>query len=151
MPRHSAETFLTAVAPRTCLMALDVSARRIGLAVTDPERTMALPAGTIRRGKWEADAAALANIIQEKRVGGLLIGLPLNMDSSIGPPAQSRLTFGRNLDIKLSSQGIEIAYIFVDERLTSHAARDILAGRGDAANAEDQLAACQLLAQFLKI
>jgi RNase H-fold protein (predicted Holliday junction resolvase) len=60
------------------------------------------------------------------------------------------LTFGRNLDTALAAQAIEIPYVFVDESLTTHAARDVLIGRGGAQNAEDQLAACQLLADFIR-
>ena len=147
--RHPPETFLTATAPNTALLALDVSARRIGMAVTDPGRTMALPAGTLIRKKWADDATAIIKVIQDKRVGGLIIGLPLNADGTHGPAAQSRRTFARNLNIKLSEQQIEIPYTFVDEHLTTHAARDVLEGRGISQNAEDQIAAQMLLAGFL--
>lgn len=149
MPKYESENFLTVVTSGTCLMALDVSAKRIGVAVTDPGRTMSLPAQTLRRGKWAADAAALIQIIQEKRVGGLMIGLPVNMDGSMGPAAQSRLTFARNLDIALAAAGIPLPYTMVDERLTTHAARDLLEGRGGAHAAEDQIAAQMLLENYL--
>jgi len=149
MTRHSPETFLPATAPGTCLMALDVSAKRIGLAVTNPERTIALPAETLRRGKWAADAAALIEIIRTRRVGGLVIGLPINLDGSLGPAAQSRLTFAGNLDKALTAAGGAIPYIVVDESLTTHAARDTLSGRGGSANAEDQIAAQILLESWL--
>ncbi len=149
MPRHSLKTFLSAIQPVTCLLALDVSAKRIGMAVTDPGRTMALPCGTLVRRKWAADVDMLIQTVQQRKVGGIVISVPLNMNGSTGPAAQSRLTFGRNLDNALSAQGIDIPYVFVDESLTSHAARDVLGGRGNSQNAEDQLAACQLLAEFI--
>lgn len=149
MPRQSTETFLTAVPPGTSLLALDVSARRIGMAVTDPSRSMALPLGTIMRRKWADDADALINVIHEKRVGGIVIGLPLLADGRMGPAAQSRLTFGRNLAEALHHIGKEIAYTFVDESLTTHAARDVLEGRGKENGAEDQIAAQMLLAGFI--
>ena len=149
MPRHSPETFLAAVQANRCLLALDVSARRIGMAVTDPGRGVALPAGTLVRGKWAEDAAALIKMVQDKQIGGLVIGLPFNMNGTMGPAAQSRLTFGRNLEQLFYNQAIEMPYVFVDESLTSHEARDVLAGRGGRDDAEDQMAACQLLASFI--
>jgi putative Holliday junction resolvase len=150
MSRYTPDIFLTAAARGTCLMALDVSARRIGMAVTNPERTLALPAGTLARGKWAADAAALIEIIRERKIGGLVIGLPLRADGTTGPAAQSRLTFARNLNLKLAEQGIDIPHVFIDETLTTEAARDTLSGRGEAHQAEDQIAAQQLLASLIK-
>jgi len=149
MPRHSAETFLSAAAPQTCLLALDVSARRIGIAVTDPGRAMALPAGTLPRRKWADDVAALRLIIQDKCVGGLVIGMPVNMDGTLGPAAQSRLTFASNLDKALAVAGRALPYVMVDESLTSHSARETLDGRGASHQAEDQIAAQMLLTGFL--
>jgi putative Holliday junction resolvase len=150
MPRHSPETFLAACPPGP-LLGLDVSAKRIGLAITDPARTMALPLMTLNRGKWAADAARLIHIIQDKNVAGLVIGIPLLADGSVGPAAQSRLTFGRNLDIKCTEQSIDLQYVFTDESLTSHAAHEDLEGRGSRTNAGDPVAACLILQQFLKI
>jgi len=149
MPRYPIETFLAATAPQTCLLALDVSARRIGMAVTDPGRTMALPLMTLPRRKWADDLAAIVGTIQEKRVGGLVIGMPVNLDGSMGPAAQSCLTFASNLDKALAAAGKALPYVMIDESLTSHAARDQLAGRGRAYQAEDQIAAQMLLSDFL--
>lgn len=151
MPRHTPEHFLSEVMPETALMALDVSPLRIGIAVTEPSRSMALPARTIMRGKWEADAAALLEFIRDHRVGGIVIGLPLNLDGTTGPAAQSCLTFGRNLDNYLAERDAALPYTMVDESLTSHAARDILGDRKQTKNMEDQIAATLLLQQFIKI
>ncbi len=147
--RHPPKTFLDAAAPGTALLALDVSAKRIGLAVTNPERTLALPVETLRRRKWADDAAALVQIIRERNIGGLVIGMPLRADGTTGPEAQSRLTFARNLDIALTAAGITLPYVMLDESLTTHAARETLAGRGAAHAAEDQIAAQMLLNHFM--
>jgi putative Holliday junction resolvase len=132
-------------------MALDVSAQRIGLAVTDPGRTIALPMVTLTRGKWIADTEVLLGHIQERRIGGLIIGLPLLADGRIGAQAQSRLTFASNLDKFLAKKRLSLPYVMVDESLTSHAADELLARRGNKKNAQDQWAAVILLQQFLKI
>ena len=73
------------------------------------------------------------------------------MDGSNGPAAQSRLTFGSNLGRAMAEQRLEIPYVFVDERLTTHAARDLLEGRGGGQNAEDQIAACEMLKILLRL
>lgn len=151
MPKYSVEHFLSEVAPETGLMALDVSPKRIGIAITEPARTMALPTRTILRGSWEADAAELLTFIRDHRIGGVVIGLPLNLDGSVGPAAQSRMTFARNLDNYLTEKGAALPYTMVDESLTSHAAREILGDRRDTKNMEDQIAATLLLQQFIKI
>ncbi|HCM84299.1 MAG TPA: Holliday junction resolvase RuvX [Rhodospirillaceae bacterium] len=151
MPRVEPENFIAAVAANACLMALDVSPRRIGIAVTEPARTMALPTKTLIRGKWEADAATLHQFIQDHRIGGIVIGLPRNLDGSMGPADQSCLTFGRNLDNYLTERNAALPYTMVDESLTSHEARDILGDRKDTKNMEDQIAASLILQHFIKI
>ena len=151
MPKHTLESFLAAIPPNTPILALDVSAKRIGMAVTNPARTMALPAGTLTRSRWAKDVSELIAAIRERQVGGIVIGLPINMDGSNGPAAQSRLTFGSNLGRAMAEQRLEIPYVFVDERLTTHAARDLLEGRGGGQNAEDQIAACEMLKILLRL
>ncbi|MCL4142530.1 UNVERIFIED_CONTAM: hypothetical protein GTU68_001554 [Idotea baltica] len=72
---------------------------------------------TIRRVKFTKDAERLQEICTEHDIGGLVIGLPLNMDNSEGPRAQATRAFERNL-----SQKIELPMLFWDERLTTVAA-----------------------------
>ncbi len=151
MPRCLTEDLLAKAKLGSPLLALDVSTKRIGMAVTDPSRTMVLPAGTLVRKKWVQDITALISTIRERQVGGVVIGLPINMDGSMGPAAQSRLTFGRNLGLALVEYGLDIPYTFVDERLTTHAARDLLEGRGSDHDAEDQIAACEMLKSLLTL
>jgi len=81
------------------LMGLDLGTRTIGTALCDAGWRIASPGTTIRRGKFAADKARLAEIAAARSVAGLVIGLPLNMDGSEGPRAQSSRAFARNLAV----------------------------------------------------
>ena len=76
------------LAPGQRLLGLDLGEKTIGLALSDRLLTVATPFETLKRGKFAADAARLDIIISEQGVGGLVVGLPLNMDGSrrtLGP------------------------------------------------------------------
>lgn len=105
------------------LLGLDLGTKTIGVAVGNPERSLASPVTTIRRTKFSADAAEVIRLADERRVGGLVIGFPLNMDGSEGPKAQSARAFIRNF-ARLSS----LPCALWDERLSTVAAeRELLA------------------------
>ncbi|MDH3581135.1 MAG: Holliday junction resolvase RuvX [Hyphomicrobiales bacterium] len=103
------------------LLGLDVGSKTIGLALSDVSRTIASPLQTIRRTKFAADAEELANIVAEHAVAGLVIGLPINMDGSEGPRAQSTRAFARNLN-----QKSDLPMVLWDERLSTAAAERAL-------------------------
>ena len=84
------------LAPDARLLGLDLGEKTIGLALSDRLLMVATPLETLKRGKFAADAARLDIIISEQGIGGLVVGLPLNMDGSDGPSAQSARAFGRN-------------------------------------------------------
>ena len=84
------------MAPGARLLGLDLGEKTIGVAQSDTLLTIATPRVTLKRGKFGADAQALEKIIAEDGVGGLVIGLPLNMDGTAGPAAQSARAFARN-------------------------------------------------------
>ncbi len=84
------------MAPSARLLGLDLGEKTIGVAQSDTLLTIATPRVTLKRGKFGADAQALEKIIAEDGVGGLVIGLPLNMDGTAGPAAQSARAFARN-------------------------------------------------------
>ena len=151
MPRHSPEMFLSLLPATGVVLALDISKKRIGIATTDPARTMALPVQTIIRTKWAADMAALLAIVTDKSAIGLAIGLPINMDGKQGPAAQSALTVASKIDQFMADAGKILPYVMVDERLSTHAARDRLDGTSAEKTMEDQVAACLLLEQLFKI
>jgi len=100
---------------------LDLGTKTIGVAVSDAMRAIATPLLTIRRGKFAADAARLAEIIAGRQIAGLVIGLPRNMDGSEGPRCQSVRAYARNLEGR-----IDLPMVFWDERLSTVAAERAL-------------------------
>jgi len=106
----------TVLRPGQRLMGLDLGEKTIGLALSDTLITVATPFQTLKRGKFTADAAVLGALVTEHGVGGLIIGLPLNMDGSEGPSAQSARAFARNF-AKVS----DCPLAFMDERLSTAA------------------------------
>ncbi|WP_394341930.1 Holliday junction resolvase RuvX [Rhodobacter capsulatus] len=99
------------------LAGLDLGTKTIGVSVSDTLRSIATPLRTIRREKFTLDAAELLKIVAERQIIGLVLGLPVNMDGSEGPRAQSTRAFARNLE-KLTPLPIT----FWDERLSTVAA-----------------------------
>ena len=97
-------------------MALDVGSKTIGIATSDVLRGLATPLTTIRRGKLAADLAALDELATKHQTRALVVGLPLNMDGTEGPRAQSCRAFARNLE---RLRPVNIA--FWDERLSTAA------------------------------
>ena len=126
------------------LLGLDLGEKTIGQALSDTGRMVATPMETLARGKFTADAAKLGKIVAEQDIGGIIIGLPLNMDGSAGPAAQSARAFGRNLAARI---GLPIAYW--DERLSTVAVTRTLldadASRKRRAQVVDKMAAAYIL------
>src|SRR4030088_100861 len=81
---------------RGALVGLDLGTRTIGVAVSDPDRRLATGVETIARKNFTADAARLLIIAKERNAAGFVLGLPINMDASEGPRAQSTRAFARN-------------------------------------------------------
>ncbi|APE43988.1 Holliday junction DNA helicase RuvA [Sulfitobacter alexandrii] len=115
------ETFAAALPATGALIGLDLGEKTIGVAVSDGFRSVATPLETVRRKKFGLDAARLVEIISDRRIAGLVLGLPRNMDGSEGPRCQSTRAFARNFD-RLSSLPIT----FWDERLSTVAAERAL-------------------------
>ena len=104
----------------TCLLGLDPGSVVIGVAVSDPGLTIASPlVGLERKKKFSDDAAALLTLIRDRNIGGLVIGLPKNMDGSEGPSAQSARALARNLIERGNLPDMPI--VFWDERMSSAA------------------------------
>ena len=78
-------------------MGLDLGTKTIGVAVSDRLLSCATPLHTIRRVKFSKDAEALLQIIENREIGAVILGLPRNMDGSEGPRCQSTRAFARNL------------------------------------------------------
>ena len=138
--RQTAEAF----GPSGALIGLDLGDKTIGVAVCDPERTTATPVETVRRRKFTVDAERLAALAAERGAVGLVLGLPLNMDGSEGPRAQSTRAFARNL-----ARLLPLPLAFWDERLSTAAVeRDLIAldaSRAKRAEKIDAMAAAFIL------
>jgi putative holliday junction resolvase len=145
-----ASAFRAALPAGGALLALDLGTQTIGTAVCDAGWRFASPGKTLKRGKFGADRELLAAMVRERGIVGAVIGLPLNMDGSEGPRAQSSRAYARNLaaalalpvllwDERWSTASAESALIAQDmsrakraERIDSHAAAVILQAAIDA-------------------
>jgi len=130
--------------PGQRLLGLDTGEKTIGLALSDLGLMIATPMQTIRRGKFAADLQILAAIITEQNVGGLILGLPINMDGSEGPRSQSVRQFARNI-----LKQIDLPIVLWDERLSTTAVTRLLieadTSRARRAELVDKMAAAYIL------
>jgi putative Holliday junction resolvase len=135
--------------PRGALLGLDLGTKTIGVATSDADRRLATGVETIARKTFTVDAARLLALAEERRCVGFVLGLPLNMDGSEGPRAQSARAFARNLarltalpialwDERLSTAAVERELIAADVSrkkraavIDQHAAIFILQGALD--------------------
>jgi len=134
---------------RGALIGLDLGTKTIGVAVSNPDRRLATGIETIQRKAFKADAVRLLALAAERKVTGFVLGLPINMDGSEGPRAQSTRAFARNFskltdlpiglwDERLSTAAVERELIGMDvsrarraEVIDEHAAIFILQGALD--------------------
>ncbi len=110
------ENFAPLLDGQARLMGLDLGTKTIGLALSDVMRSVASPLETIRRKKFSVDAAALLQRAEEHEAGGFVLGLPVNMNGTEGPRAQSTRAFARNL-----SALTDLPILLWDERLSTAA------------------------------
>lgn len=103
------------------LAGLDLGDKTIGVALSDRMHNIATPLETIRRKKFTQDAEALLALLTKNEVGGIVLGLPRNMDGSEGPRCQKTRAFARNLE-RLTPLPIT----YWDERLSTVAAERAL-------------------------
>ena len=126
------------------LIGIDLGTKTIGLALSDVERRIASPLETLKRGKFTKDAAEIAKIVKRFEVAAIVVGLPLNMDGSAGPRAQSTQSFMRNLE-----GVIACPVVGWDERLSTMAVTRTLleadASRARRGQLVDKLAASYIL------
>ena len=129
---------------RGSLIGIDLGSKTIGVAASDPDRRLATGVETIQRKAFAADAKRLLALAEERRAVGFVLGLPINMDGSEGPRAQSSRAFARNL-AKVTALPIALW----DERLSTAAVeRELIAAdvsRRKRANVIDQHAAAYIL------
>jgi len=146
---EAAMDFNAALPEGGVLLGLDLGTKTVGTATCDAGWRFATNGKTMTRGKWSRDRLALAALMEERHVKGLVLGLPRNMDGSEGPRAQSARAYARNLaaafempvllwDERWSTQSAEAAMITQDmsrakraAAIDSHAAAVILQGAID--------------------
>ena len=102
-------------------MGLDLGEKTIGVAVSDATRMIASPLELIRKTKFSVEAEQLFRMMGDRKVSALVIGLPVNMDGTEGPRAQSCRAFARNLE---RLRPVNVA--FWDERLSTSAVERFL-------------------------
>lgn len=98
------------------ILCIDPGEKNLGIALSDTSRTVANPHSIIRRTKFTDVAANMKKIIENENVGGIIVGLPINMDGSEGPSAQSARALASNIETKLL-----IPTSLWDERLSTSA------------------------------
>jgi len=137
-----------ALPPRAPILGLDLGTKTIGVAISDLTRQIASPLETIARRKFADDAQRLIHLAKREKAGLIVLGLPLNMNGSEGPRAQSTRAFARNL-----TRQIDIPIVFWDERLSTAAVERVLIA-ADQSRAKrgaviDKLAAAYILQSAL--
>jgi putative Holliday junction resolvase len=129
--------------PRGALIGLDLGTKTIGVAASDPDRKLASGVETIARKIFTVDAARILALAAERKTAGFVLGLPLNMDGSEGPRAQSTRAFARNF-----ARLTELPIALWDERLSTAAVeRDLIAA--DASRAKRAAIIDQHAAAFI--
>ena len=115
------EEFATSLPQMQAIAGLDLGTATIGVAVSDTFLSVATPLETIKRKKFTLDAEKLLAICSARSIGGLVLGLPRNMDGTEGPRCQATRAFARNL-----SRLTEVPIGYWDERLSTVAAERAL-------------------------
>lgn len=129
-------------------MGLDVGEKRIGIAFSDPMGWTAQGHSVLTRSKLERDLELLFNLCKEFTVEKIIVGLPLNMNGTIGPKAKEIQEFARQLE-----EHTKLPIEFWDERLTTKSAERILieadVSRKKRKQVIDKLAAVNILQAYL--
>lgn len=135
--------------PHTRLLGIDPGARRVGLALSDVLRRFATPLRTVPRGKLRALVAEITPLVRHEALGGLIVGLPLEMDGTFGPAAQAARDWALAL-----AEATSLPTAMQDERLSTHAVTRMLVDEADLSRARrakvvDAAAAAWLLQSAL--
>lgn len=131
------------------VLAIDLGERRMGLAMSDPLRLTAQGLPTVERRNRREDMNYLKSLARRNEVSVIVVGNPINMDGSAGPPSVAAREFASKLE-----KHLELEVRLWDERLTSVEANRVLRESGmrpqDRARSVDQVAAVLLLENFLE-
>ncbi|MCF8482496.1 MAG: Holliday junction resolvase RuvX [Rhodospirillum sp.] len=126
MPILDRDAFHDALPRDGALIGLDLGTKTIGVAASDTRRMIASPVTTIKRKKFNLDAQSLLALIDERAIVGLVLGLPVEMDGTMGSRCQATKAFARNL---LALRDLPL--LLWDERLSTAAVERILIGEAD--------------------
>lgn len=136
--------FKSQIASDQRLIGLDLGTKTIGVALSDTMRSVATPMVVLKKATLKEDVRGLQAITDEQGVGGIVLGLPKNMDNSEGPRAQSTRAFARNI-----SEALGLPILLWDERLSTAAVTRTLieadASRKKRAEVVDKMAAAYIL------
>lgn len=108
------------------LLGIDLGTKTIGLAISDVMRMVASPVETLVKGKFSKDVLKIKALIDKEEVGGIVLGLPVEMDGTQGKRAQATKAFASNL-----SREIDLPILLWDERLSTVAVERVLIGEAD--------------------
>ena len=145
MPLLAPAALRETLPPKGALLGLDVGTKTIGIAISDPGRSVASPVETIRRTKFSNDVLRLEALIDSRRVIGFVIGLPVALDGSEGPRCQSVRQFAANLMARR-----DLPTLLWDERFSTAAVERFLVDEADMsrkrrAEVVDKMAAAYIL------
>ena len=118
---EDADLFGRTLPAGTRLIGIDVGTKTLGLALSDVTRIIASGLTTLKREKFAHDVERLSELIATHQVGGLVVGLPQNLDGADGPRAQSTRAFARNL-----AKRLPLPILLWDERFSTAAAERVL-------------------------
>jgi len=136
-------------------LALDVGQKRIGVAGCDRTGLIAHGITTILRQSWEADLAQIETLIKERQIDTLVVGLPYNMDGSLGYQAKQVQKFAKAAIKHLATKNLSLQLEYMDERLTSYEAEQMMIASGFSPRTDkamiDRKAAALILQQWLEL
>ena len=115
------DDFSLCLKPYQAILGLDLGTKTIGISVSDTLLTVATPLKTIAKIKFRDDSTKIQEIINDRSISGVVLGLPKNMNGTEGPRAQATRSFSHNL-----SKVIEVPITYWDERLSTVAAEKAL-------------------------
>ena len=127
------------------MLSLDVGRRRIGLAGCDPLGITVTPLPALQRGRFDGDLTVLQQLCRDRRVHGLVVGLPLDAAGQPTPQAEHCRRYGRRL-----AQTLQLPLAWVNEHSSTWAAGEQYGLSGDRSGRLDSAAASLLLEQWLQ-
>ena len=136
------------------ILAIDYGSKRVGLAISDPERVFAFPCDVIENKSYDYLISQINNLILEKEVDYILIGMPYNMNKSSSDSTKNEMEKNVEYFIKQLQKSVTIPIKTIDERLSSFAAEEKLREAGLSAKKSkkyiDSEAARLLLEEFIQ-